>query len=366
MEESKNKLSFPVKQELPKEFLKKNFWKCLYTSGGDELSYWVILPNNVKPVKLEPIPINDIGLTCIGQYVRIDESPYLEVQVAYEHFPYEMNASGWIIKKLYLLQENIIDYRAVNGKSTGKYLDALTYKKFPNGDDVISRVTVLKDFDMKRGGANYFCIKASCPFSEYEKLSNHIFQITANWDLIKKTDWQMAENLKPFFVNFSEEVKFYVPFSWEITYNVHNTNLKSRFVFAHNIGDQNKGVINAFFYEITTVKDAKEVLKKSLKRITDLNGFKNELSGLVKSKTANPSIDELYTADGLFFYEKENFTPYAHITIIKTKKGWYYFESIGPKPNLENYYWEINKRCIELIQDSFNNLEFKKREERNK
>jgi hypothetical protein len=362
MEELKNKLPFPIKQELSKEFLKDNFWKCLYTSASDELNYWVILPNNVKPVRLEPTPINDIGLTGIGQYVRIDESPYLEVQVVYEHSLYEMNTSDWIEKKLYITQETIINYRLINGKTTGNYLDVLTYKKLPNGEEVISRLTVLKDFDKKKGGANYFCIKASCPISEYEKLSNNIFQVVSNWDLINKTDWQMAENLKPFAIYFSEKVEFYVPFSWDIAYDKDNTNLNSRFIFTHLIGDENKGIINAFFYEINSIKGYDDVFKKSIKRLVDLNGFEHELSDLTKSETNNPFIDELYTSSGLFSYKKENFTSYAQLSIIKTKYGWYYFESVGPKPNLENYYWEINKRCMELIRDSYNNLEFQKRE----
>ncbi len=362
MEDLKNKLPFPVKQELSKEFLQKNFWKCLYTSASDELNYWMILPNNVKPVKLEPSPINDIGLTNIGKYVRVDESPYLEVQVVYEHNPYEMNASDWIEKKLYIIKEEIINFRLINGKSTGEYLDALTYKKYPNGEEIISRLTVFKDFDKKKGGANYFCIMASCPLSDYEQLSNHIFQIVANWDLINKTDWQMAENLKPFVINFTEEVKFYVPFSWDITYDVKNTSSNSRFVFTHNIGDKNKGVINAYFYEMNAFKDVNLVLKKSIKRLTDLSEFKSELSDILKTKTSNPAISEFYTSNGLFTYEIENFTSFAQVMIIKTDKGWYYFESIGPKPNLENYYWEINKRCMEIIHDSFNNLEFKKQE----
>jgi len=363
MENLKNKLPFPVSQELSNEFLKANFWKCLYTSAGEELAYWVILPNNVKPVKLGPIPISELGLTSIGQYVRTDDSPYLEVQVVYEHCPYDMNASDWIMKKIYLLQETIINYRLIKGKSTGEYLDVLTYKKHPDGEDIISRITVLKDFDKKKDGANYFCVWANCPLSGYEELSNAIFQIVSNWDLINKTDWQMAEYLKPFAIDFSEKVRFYVPYSWDIAYNEDNTNSMSRFVFSHTVKEQNKGVINAFFYDNNSIENQDDAFNKSIKRLLDLDGSKQELKSLTKSETDNPFIDELYVTDGLFFYEKGNFNPYVQISIIKTKKGWYYFECVGPKPNLENYYWEINKRCLELIQNSFKNLEFQKRED---
>ena len=359
MNDLKNKLSFPIKQELSTDFLQNNFWKCRYNSAGDELDYLVILPNNVKPTKIEPLPIENTGLTRIGQYISVDESPYLEVQVVYEHCPYEMNASDWIAKTLHITNESVINYRLIEGDRTGKYADALTYKKFLDGNEVISRLTVFKDSDAQKGGANYFCIKASCALVDYNQLANHIFQIVANWYLINKVDYPMAELLRTFTLNSAdfpdEKVSFYLPASWEMHSKTTDANLNSHVVFTHPVGEFNKGTIHAFFYQGNTVKDVNEIM---VRRLATLAGYKIELNDLEKSETRNPFIDELYLTQGYYFLEEEDYKPFVRIAIIKTKQGWYFFECTGTNVNLENYYWEINKRCMELIQDSFNNPEF--------
>lgn len=43
---------FPIEQRLDDLFLKENFWKCLYTSAEEQLHYWIILPNSLKPTSL--------------------------------------------------------------------------------------------------------------------------------------------------------------------------------------------------------------------------------------------------------------------------------------------------------------------------
>lgn len=47
--------------------------------------------------------------------------------------------------------------------------------------------------------------------------------------------------------------------------------------------------------------------------------------------------------------------------LIQCNSGICYIESIGPRPNLNNYYWEAGKRCVELIVESFDNMEFAKK-----
>ncbi|UKB85003.1 hypothetical protein LF887_05055 [Chryseobacterium sp. MEBOG06] len=357
--------SFPVEQTYTKEYLQANFWKCLYTTGDENLHYWAILPNSVKPNKLEPVRINELSITNIGQYVRDDNSPYLEVQVAYEHYEFEMNASDWIKKKLVMMGEEIIAERVIKGKSTGNYLDVLC-KKNISGTNIISRFTVLKDYNNRKGGANYFCIKATCEEEHYEDLSLSMLQIVTNWDLINKSDWQMAELLTPFMDEFTEPVKFFVPQSWEAKYNKNTNHSFSNYIFEHSMDGKNRGVINSFFYKTEEFGSVELLVNSQLARfeiIDDLQALLTPIERVESKEIQNPAVDILYNIVGTLDSENENFHASITVAIIKTLKGWYYFESIGPKPNLQNNYWEVNRRCIQIMINSFNNLTFEVRDE---
>ncbi len=352
--------SFPIDQSYSNEYLKTNFWKCNYTTGEEQFHYWVILPNNVKPNKLEFVKIEQLSLTNIGQYVRNDASPYLEVQLAFENYEFEMNASDWLKKKLYIMGETIINERIIKGKSTGNYIDVLCKKQI-GGVDIISRYTVLKDYNKKIGGANYFCIKASCEGKDYENLSLDILQIVTNWELINKSDWQMAELLSPFMDNFVEPVKFFVPYSWEGKYLNSDEINYSHNVFEHKIENINKGVINTFFYKLNSFNNILEVFENNLRRFERIDDVKINIidSGIVsKDQIQNPFIEDLFSATGNLDSETSDFHSNITLAIIKTNLGWYYFESIGSKPNLQNNYYEVNKRCLQIMINSFNNLNF--------
>lgn len=167
--------------------------KCNYTTVESELAYWILLPKDVKPVQIEKQPIEGLDINNIGQYVSIDKTcPLLEVSVYYEHCWYEMNSADWLAKKLNLMGESILHYRKINGTSTGTYADILTEKTINKDESVISRFTVLKDYDPDFSGANYFMVKASCFKEDYQERMFDMLQITNNWDLINKTNWNMA------------------------------------------------------------------------------------------------------------------------------------------------------------------------------
>lgn len=355
-----NTYSFPTDQTLTDDYLKENFWRCLYTSAEEPLHYWIVLPNHVKPTKLEPSPIKQLGLVNIGQYNRIGDAAYLEVQVVYEHSPYEMNASDWLLKKLYLNGETIIDFREIKGQSTGTYIDVLCRKVLSGDQEVISRCTVIKNFDELRGGANYFCVKCSCDGADYEQQALSILQIVSNWDMTHKGDWQMAERLYPFAYPFTEPVSFYVPESWEIKFDTENTGSLARFTMAHNVGEMNHGMLNVHFYDSFAAKAPDGIYQKSSSRLSSL---KREVGELNTFPNQNPHILGSWALEGIVSQEEENFKAQISVLIIQTLKGWYYFEMIGPRPNLVNYYWEINKRCLELILDSFNNSKLEMRPE---
>lgn len=356
--------SFPVEQTYAKDYLQGNFWKCLYTHGEENLHYWVILPNNVKPNKLEPLTINDLSLTNIGQYVREKEGAYIEVQVAYEHYEFEMNASDWLKKKLAIMGEEIVAERIIKGKSTGNYIDVLCRRDI-GGNDIVSRYTVLKDYNTRKGGANYFCIKATCEANDYEELSHTILQIVTNWDLINKSDWQMAELLTPFMDEHIEPVKFFVPQSWDAKFNNNSDHNFVNYIFEHIIDGKNKGAINSFFYRVDAFQNAEDLINSKISRFTVINDLEinlSEINALETHEIQNPHIENVHDISGNLDSESENFHANFIAVIIKTDIGWYYFECIGPKPNLQNNFWEVNRRCLQIMINSFNNLNFDTRD----
>ncbi|MBS7566757.1 hypothetical protein KHS38_20295 [Mucilaginibacter sp. Bleaf8] len=348
-------LVFPVEQTLPVSYLKSNFWKCNFTSAEKPLQYWILLPNNVKVINVNAIEHPELRLTVLGQYSTVDDSAYMEVQVLYEHIRYDLNPSDWLLKKLAIMGETILNVREIKGTSTGKYLDVLTYRQWPGGEEMISRFTVLKDSDANLSGANIFCVKASCLQENYNECAYTLLQIAGNWDFIHKSNWQMAELLYPFEYDFTEKVSFYVPESWDIKFETDNSKTFSRFLLTHDVSGENKGIINAHFYSQSAAARANEIYEKSFGRLSD---FKSTISPLTPESTLNPSIAELCVATGTIKYEEEQSAAYLKLYILKTTAGWYYFEQVGPNPNLENDFWEVNKRAMEMIIDSFNNLEF--------
>lgn len=353
------KIKFPVIGNYSNEFLTSNFWKCNFLEIEQELQYWIILPNNVKPIEITKTKNKALNIYELGFYARVDNSPYLEVSVAYENIKYELNCSDWLKKKLYLMGESTIKERTITGKYSGIYLDILTYKKSEGGEEIISRFSTIKSHNPK-GGANYFMVKISALLKNYDELADKIFHISSHWDLINKSKWQMAEMLKTFKYNFNESVEFYYPYSWNAKYDENNNVRLSRFVFECDIDGNNSGVINFYCSKISNFNSAQEVFDNNFKRIESLNDYtidKNELID-IGTNDINNKISALYTVSGTISSKNLNFNACIIIFIIKTQKSWYYFENIGSKPNLQNYNWEKNKRSLQLIINSFNNLDF--------
>jgi hypothetical protein len=360
--DSKSSYRFPIEQELSVSYLKENFWKCNFTSAEYPFQYWIILPNSVKPTSIETKEIKGIGLTIIGQYTRIDDSPYLEVSVAYEFCKYEMNASDWLQKKLYQMGEQIINYREIDGKSTGKYLDILTFKIMHSGEQVVSRFTCLKDYDKEKMGANYFCVKVSCLANDYDDLALTILQIATNWDLLNKSDWQMAESIIPFEFDFNEKILFYYPSSWEAGIENQSTPHKQRFIFRHDVMNLNKGILNMIVYPINLYEKPEKVFVSSIENFNNIEGTTINYQPIQELENTNPFIKTLYFSSGTIENMNENFYANLQSYIFNSNSNWFVMLMIGPKPNFENHFWEINKRMTEIIIESFNNLKFQKKE----
>jgi len=358
MEEIK-KYSFPTEQALTDNYCRNNFWKCLYDSAADSFHYSIILPNNVKPI--EVIPVKSKSMTVIGHYIRVDDSPFLEVFVAYEYCKFEMNVSDWAQKKIYTMGETMIDSRIIEAKSSGTYLDALTYCKLNDQETFITRITTLKDSFGNGNGAHYFMVKARCFEQDYEELAYFILQIVSNWDLTNKSQWQFGELLQKFSFPAKNQVVFYVPLSWDISFQADSIKTDApHFVLNNTTGDHN-GVIHAFFYQSNSVDNYKYIFDRFFERFNQLEDYTIDLQPFKKvqqHEIKNPVIYALYRTNGKIENEKIDFHANIEILIIRTDRGWYYFDMVGSLPNLENYYWEENKRCLEMIIKSFNNLDF--------
>ena len=343
---------FPLTSAFTNEQVQQHFWKCLYTSAKQEkLHYWVILPQKVKPAELDPIDFHDVGLTNIGRYVSPDKSPYLEIWAAYEHCPWEMNASDWLFNKLSLMGEKILHQRILDNPSgSGKFADVLTTKTQPSGEEVISRYTVQKDYNPKSAGGNYFLLKASCASGDYPALADDIYTVVVNWDLLHRSHLGTAELLTT--INLNADSSFKVPASWRAKNVADN-----RLLVEHTIKGINYGVINIYFYSKPLHHSPEQVFNKSVERF-----YHNENSVTLTVKKVqriinnfNDNLDQdVYTCIGDVFSATENMRAFYQMFILSHADLWVYIELVGKNINHKEYHYEANKRCLELVLSTIN------------
>ncbi|WP_414147502.1 hypothetical protein ACMGGR_18205 [Erwinia sp. BNK-24-b] len=338
--------AFPVSSDLTKEEMQQHFWKCLYTSSEQEmLHYWVVLPKNIKPAELEPMAFPGTGLTNIGRYFTTDESPYLEVWVAYERCQWEMNASDWLFKKLALTGEKVLHRRLVgNAAENGIFADVLTVKTHSSGDEVISRFTVQKDYNRDKGGGNYFLLKASCASRDYAALANDIYFTVVSWDLLHRSNLPLAELLTS--VDLGGESAFKIPLSWHA-----KTIAENRIVVDHTIEGINYGVINFYFYSASECYSVENAFNKSTARFhqhdDSVTLVANELEDYPND--INDRLGKITTCTGEVYSEKDKMRAFYQSYIFNYSGVWCYVELVGQHRTNKSYNFEANKRCVEII-----------------
>lgn len=174
----KPKVPFPLSTGYTSEYMKATFWKCNYNSAGPEHAYWVILPNTIKPTDIEPKKLSQVGLTSIGVYNTIDKTlPYIEVWVGYETVNSGQGPTEWMLNKLHITGEEVLNKNIINYPDGSKNLDVLTFKTTSNGEKIISRFTGMSK------GQNYYILKASASEKDYNTQANTIFHIVSHWSL---------------------------------------------------------------------------------------------------------------------------------------------------------------------------------------
>ncbi|MBS7566756.1 hypothetical protein KHS38_20290 [Mucilaginibacter sp. Bleaf8] len=177
-EQKQPAIPFPLNSGFSDDYLKATFWKCNYSSAGPEHAYWVILPNTIKPTSVDPKPLPQVGLNNIGIYNVIDKTlPYIEVWVAYETVKDKQTPTEWLLNKLRITGEKVLNQNEINYPNGQKNLDVLTVKTIGNGERVISRFTGVSK------GNNYYVLKASANEKNYASQANTIFHIVSHWGL---------------------------------------------------------------------------------------------------------------------------------------------------------------------------------------
>ncbi len=341
--------SFPLEMTYKSEEIREKFWKCLYTSTGQEMfHYWVLLPQAVKPAEVKPVHFPEVGLTNIGRYITEDTSPYMEVWAAYERCQWEMNPSDWLENKLSLMGEKILHQRLINHPSgSGKFADVLTIKTLASGDEVVSRYTVQKDYNPVDGGGNYFLIKASCAAAIYNSLANDIHFIAINWDLQHRSNMMLAELLKTVSLSSKNSSGFKVPDSWQV-----NVIADNRLVIEHTFDGVNYGVINLCFYSQEKYKTAEEVFQLSTSRFHQHdNAVSLTASAMetVQNDINSAFTGDVYTCTGEIVSAADKVRAFYQMYIVNVEGLWCYAESVGKHRNHQDYYHEANKRCLEII-----------------
>lgn len=344
-------LNFPIKysEELNKE-LKTSFWKCNDDSRSNStLHYYLEIPNNVKPTNLDERNIRGIdSIKEIASYKKIDETPYLEVQVVYQTLEHEINPSDWLYNLLKITNEEIIQKREIKGNS-GVFLDALTSKEYPNGETVISRSTAQKNYDPSTKSAVIVSVKVSCSIKDYPILAEKIMAIATGWNFINKSDYQLAEDLKRYNTEKKNELSFYFPASWEGGKFVPKNNLPDRFaVFNKQNRDKVKGTINIFVSTDQSSKD--QLLNEALSRF-EKNNIQVDLPELKESENIplNEYYSEKWESFGSINDLNDKFDGDIRITIVKTKDEYLLAELVGPNRNLDYYNSARNNRAFDIV-----------------
>jgi hypothetical protein len=171
------KLTFPKSTGFSIDYLKSNFWRLSYNSAGQPLAYKIVVPTVMRPTNVKPTPVNNIGITLIGEYQIIGKNtPYFEVQVAYEKVSGKPNIKSWFKQKLIKLKGTLREESAIKIADKDGY-DVLFTRTLTSGEQYISRSSMLV------AGQNYVIVTAMTSKADYGKSAKTIYHILSNWNM---------------------------------------------------------------------------------------------------------------------------------------------------------------------------------------
>ncbi|WP_318357056.1 hypothetical protein [Enterobacter sp.] len=347
---------FPEKITYDFNYQKKNFWRWHYTSANvKSLDYKILLPVAVKPISVKPMPVEGLyTFYTIGFYQTMPESqyPFMEVDVVYEHIENDIDASDWLDYVLSLLGETVVhrnDYYSVSGK----YPDVLTSNRF-DGDKVISRIRVFKNYDFEHGGADMIMVKASCPHKDYESLSEDFLHCVKFFTLINDSKWHLAEELKSINLNVPASYSFFYPASWLHTERYNNEKVSYCSLSLKRSGKTYGSIDSYFLYSNTTMnKDIIcEIITNKLKKHEHNQTEKIFLEE--KTDIFNKNISELWSCTLRVNGDNKNI---IYVFAGRTRDTWFYFIIASITREDSFILWATTKRTIDIIINSLNNYE---------
>ena len=180
----------------------------------------------------------------------------------------------------------------------------------------------------------------------------------------------MAENLQLFEgkEGFSRKIKFYHPVSWKMFVNTNARDSSgncSQLMLRHDEAEKNVGVIVIRFLPDMAFRKPDAIYSAAVEHLVNSQDFKcklekKDMDNFADSNIKNPKIKPMWYIQGNIECQNAKAVRFLMAYVIKDERErYYYIESIGTRPNRQTYNWEASKRCLELVVNTFNNVEFK-------
>lgn len=350
--------NFPESVTYSIEHQNEHFWRCRYTSSQvTSLYYKILLPQDVKPVRIKPELIAGTNnLYAIGCYQTISGAkfPFTEVDVVYEHINNDIDASDWGEHILGLLDEEIL-YCKYYYSVSGRYADFLTKKDIDN-ETITSRIRVFKNYDFENNRANVIMVKACCNWKDYESLAEDLFHCVKFFTLINDSKWHLAEELKSINLDVPANYSFYYPASWQYSERYNNEKMS---YYSLSLKEESNiyGFIDGYFLYHDATINKEQVCKLIVSQLKENNHLEiDEISLRERKDIFNKNIEELWTGE-LKAKNARNEEGMSVVFCGKIQGSWFYI--IGSfalqKQNFGS--WAAGKRAIDIILNSLNNYD---------
>ncbi|KNC91324.1 hypothetical protein [Trabulsiella odontotermitis] len=357
-EHSSDVMFFPEVITYSSDFQKEHLWRCRYTSTNSKsLHYKILLPLNVKPVSIEPKPIDKLhGFYTIGCYQTIPDTefPFMEIAVIYEFIKNDIDASEWLDYISLSQGEETIHHKYYYSVS-GKYSDILT-KKHSDGNVIISRIRAFKNYDFERKGVNLIMVKASCSLTSYDFLAEDLLHCVKFFTLINDSEWHLAEELKSININSPASYSFYHPASWRYTER-YNNQLMSYHSLIMKKNGLIHGIIDVYFLCANTAINKEQFCNLLMDKLKK-NSYSaaNDITLKATINTLNNNIEELWAEE----LEINNSKSGEFMLVVfagKAQKNWFYLIGSLTQKKKDFKLWATGKRAINIILNSLNNYD---------
>lgn len=272
--------------------------------------------------------------------------------MVYEHAENDIDASDWLDKILSLLGEEVI-YRKDYYSVSGKYSDVLTNNNF-DGDSIISRIRVFKNYDFEHKGANIIIVKASCNEDNYKLLAEDLFHCVKFFTLINDSKWHLAEELKSINLNVPANYSFYYPTLWQYSERYNNEKMS---YCSLSLKKENKtlGVIDGYFLCHDATIDKKIICNLINEKLKD-NKYSAEKIRLNEERDIfNKNISELWS--NMVEVNNEQNRNELIVYAGRIEGAWFYFIGTSVAKEINFMSWAAVKHTMDIVINSLNNYD---------